>query len=78
MRLLDYLKTHDLDDAAFAEMLGYGATARAVRKWKYDETSPRIRALVRIQELTNGAVTPNDFLPPMSSPAPVQAMDAAE
>jgi transcriptional regulator with XRE-family HTH domain len=62
MKLLQYLKDRKLSDEEFAEMVGGSATARAVRKWKYGETSPRIPELVRVEEVTGGAVTARDFL----------------
>ena len=61
MKLLEYMKSNKLDDAAFAEKVQ--ATARAVSKWKYGETNPRIPELVRIEQVTEGAVRPVDFLP---------------
>lgn len=64
MKLLDYMKRQGLDDAAFAASLGADVTARAVKKWKYGETTPRLPEIVRISDVTNGAVTPNDFLSP--------------
>ncbi|MGJ0505634.1 MAG: helix-turn-helix domain-containing protein [Methylocystis sp.] len=69
MKLLDYLKENNLSDAAFAEHLGGGLSESAVRKWKYGERTPRLRDLVRIEEVTNGTVTPSDFLPQSERPA---------
>lgn len=80
MKLIEYLKTNCIGDEVFASMLGNGVTGRAVRKWRYGETNPRIPELVRIQEITNGAVTPNDFLPdaPGSRTPALEQRDAAE
>lgn len=63
MKLLAYMKAHDLNDEKFAEQCGGRVTALAVRKWKYGETNPRIPELVRIAEVTEGDVTAVDFLP---------------
>ena len=73
MKLLDYMKANNLDDATLAERIGPEVTARAVRKWKYGETAPRIPELVRIEEITGGVVAAADFLAeskPSNSPSP--------
>lgn len=62
MRLLAYMKSKNLDDAAMAERIGGGVTPRQVRKWKYGESLPRLPELVRITRATNGEVTAEDFL----------------
>lgn len=62
MKLLDYLKTRQISDEDFAALLGRKISARAVRKWKYGERTPRLPELIRIEELTSGAVAPGDFL----------------
>lgn len=61
--MLDYLKEHDIEDEAFAEQVGLETTGRAVRKWKYGETMPRLPTAVRIQEITDGKVTVADLIP---------------
>ena len=76
MKLLDYMKANSLDDAALAARVGPGVTARAVRKWKYGETAPRIPELVRLEEITGGIVTAVDFLPE-SPPSPSKDAGAA-
>lgn len=68
MKLLDYMKLNGLDDAAFADLVGGGATPLAVRKWKYRETNPRIPELARIEEVTRGDVRVRDFLPEKAEP----------
>jgi hypothetical protein len=69
MKLLDYMKSKQIDDEAFAALVGPTVTPRAVRKWKYGETCPRIPELVRIVKVTEGHVTSEDFLPPESEVA---------
>lgn len=61
MKLLEYLKVHDISDEQFAAQIG-GCSVSAVRKWKYGDRVPRLPELVRIEELTGGAVTARDFL----------------
>jgi transcriptional regulator with XRE-family HTH domain len=66
MRLLDYMKQRGLSDETFAALHG-DATPRAVKKWKYGETTPRLPDLLRIEDVTGGAVTARDFLPEPSA-----------
>lgn len=69
------MKKNELDDVAFAKMVK--ATRRAVSKWKYGETRPRIPELVRIEQMTNGEVRPVDFLTEgTTSPAPAPETQA--
>lgn len=63
MKLLDYLKLNGISDEAFAAEFHGQISSSGVRKWKYGERQPRLPELVRIEELTNGAVTARDFLP---------------
>ena len=67
MRLITYMKERGLDDEGFASLIG-STSARAVKKWKYGETVPRLPELVRIEAVTGGAVKPSDFLPAPASP----------
>ncbi len=66
MKLHDYLKDCGISDAEFGSLVE--ASEDAVRKWKYGQRMPRPQVLARIREVTNGAVTANDFLP---APEPV-------
>ena len=77
MKLLDYMKANALSDAAFASRIGNGVTPRAVKKWKYGETYPRLPEISRIEEITAGAVRSIDFLPPESAP-PASREEVAE
>jgi len=73
MKLLDYLKANGISDDAFASAVGT-VTASAVRKWKYRERTPRLDDVFKIERVTGGAVTLNDFL---DEPLPAEKGDAA-
>lgn len=74
MKLLDYLKINGLSDEDFAAKVGGGVTPRAVRKWKYGETNPRLPELIRIEDATSGDVTGRDFLTTKNiDPSPLPA-----
>jgi hypothetical protein len=60
MKLDEYLRTNNLDDEAFAALIG-DHSAHAVKKWRYGERTPRADAMRKIHEVTNGCVTPTDF-----------------
>ena len=75
MKLHAYMKLHKLDDATMAARLGCGPAA--VKKWKYGERIPRVPDALRIQTVTEGAVTPADFLPDAPA-APPEVSTAAE
>ena len=60
MKLLDYMKRERIDDEAMASLVGE-TTWRAVKKWKYGETTPPLEKLLRIQAVTGGEVAPSDF-----------------
>lgn len=72
MKLLDYLKLNDISDEAFAAEFNGEISASGVRKWKYGERNPRLPELVRIEEITNGAVTTRDFLSEQPASTPSQ------
>jgi len=59
MTLKEYLKTHNLKADEFAKSAGF--SSGGVLKWLSGERFPRSVALKKIYEVTNGAVTPNDF-----------------
>lgn len=75
MKLLNFLKLNDVSDEAFAASFDGEISASAVRKWKYGERNPRLPELVRIEEITKGAVTARDFLP--EQPAQSNLSEAA-
>jgi hypothetical protein len=60
MKLDEYLRTNNLDDEAFAAIMG-DHSAHAVKKWRYGERTPRADAMRKIQEVTGGQVGPADF-----------------
>lgn len=60
MRLIDYMRSENLDDAAMAERVG-GITAHGIRKLKYGERGPSIETAIRINEATAGSVGLNDW-----------------
>lgn len=62
MKLIDYMRSKSLKAEDFAEMVGSGTTARAVRKWMYGETRPRLEDVARIEVITDGAVKLADFI----------------
>lgn len=61
MRLSEYLEAHDLTTAKFATKVG-NVTSEAVRLWLVGKRIPRPEQMRRIAEVTDGKVTPNDFL----------------
>lgn len=66
-KLAAYLARTFTSDAAFAAQIG--ASMGAVRKWKRGERMPRPVHLTRIREVTGGAVTADDFVPPSEGAA---------
>lgn len=61
MKLAEYMRSSAISDEAFAALVG-DCTPHAVKKWFYEERVPRPEQMRRIFEVTNGAVTPNDFI----------------
>ena len=60
MRLIDYMRSENLDDAAMAALVG-GITEHGIRKLKYGERGPSIEVAIRIGEVTVGQVGLNDW-----------------
>ena len=60
MRLKTYLKINEIRVARFAESLS--VTKQAVYKWIEGSTFPRRNVLSKILKVTNGDVTPVDFM----------------
>ena len=60
MRLNSYLKYAGKTHKDFADELGLSVSA--IHKWLYGQRFPRKEHLKKIQELTNGEVTTNDFI----------------
>ena len=61
MDLRRYLNARDMPIAVFAEMLG--VSVQTVHRYLNAERLPRPDVMVRIAEVTGGAVKPNDFYP---------------
>lgn len=69
MRLIDWMHETKLTDGDVAEMVG-GVSSHAVKKWKYGERIPRRAELQRLADISEGKVSPNDFvLPPAAGGA---------
>lgn len=60
MLLKDYLRLERERPEDFASRVG--VTIHAVRKWCRRERMPRPATIKKIQQITKGAVTPNDWL----------------
>lgn len=59
MHLKKWLKSNRMTIAEFADQAGY--SSGAVAKWVQGERFPRIRAIKKIEEITDGSVTVQDF-----------------
>lgn len=79
MRLLDYMQQEGLSDAAFAERFNAALPADrhcslfAVKKWKYGERRPDPDGIIRIEDMTAGAVALRDWasiIEPVDNGAP--------
>jgi hypothetical protein len=62
MKLTQYLREKCLDDETFASLSSGAFSPEAVRKWRFGVRIPRPEQMRLIFELTQGAVTPNDFV----------------
>lgn len=60
MTLTQFLSSHGIADAAFAESIG--VSRQALHRYKRGERRPEWDVLERIVRVTEGAVTPNDFI----------------
>lgn len=63
MKLIDYMRTHSLDDEAMAALVG-GITSHGIRKLKYHERNPSLEVAIRIEAVTNGQVRALDLMKP--------------
>ena len=61
MTLHQYLSLRDLKPSAFAAEIGVPAST--ITRILSGERSPGLDLLTLIRDKTNGAVTPNDFIP---------------
>jgi len=60
MRFADWLIRTGTTDAAFA--VRAGKSRETVRRWKAGEREPDSEAMAQIFDLTDGQVTPNDWV----------------
>lgn len=60
MRIQTYIEHNHMSYAEFAKLIPVATTA--VYKWCHGQRVPRQAQMARLYEVTNGAVTPNDFL----------------
>ena len=76
MTLSDYLKQPDVTATGVARQIGVSHST--VLRWADGSIQPPMDRLRKLNEVTAGQVTPNDFLttPPLPTPAP-QPMEAA-
>jgi transcriptional regulator with XRE-family HTH domain len=68
MTLSDYLKLNGITEVEFAALIGRSQSA--VNRIKLGRRQPDWETLRRIAKATQGAVTPNDFLPKAVSSPP--------
>lgn len=61
MQLSEYLKAKGVSDEDFGQSIG--VTRQAVHRYKTFDRFPDRPVLAKILEVTDGEVTPNDFLP---------------
>lgn len=59
MKFSDYLKANRITAKDFAIRLG--VSVGAVLKWRYGTRVPRLPEMLRIEEITSGAVTARDW-----------------
>ena len=76
MKLSAYMEQNGLTPDAMAQRVG-DCSESAVRKWMYGERVPRADQLRRIFEVTEGAVSANDFVHADQTPSTPTA-EAAE
>ncbi|MFC5423241.1 helix-turn-helix domain-containing protein [Bosea eneae] len=60
MKLAEYLRTRDMKPAEFARIVG--THRQNVSRWMNGIAVPRPDDLRKILEVTDGKVTPNDFI----------------
>ena len=60
MTLLDWLNENKIGDAEFSDRIG--VTRQAVHRYKTGKRRPEWGILRKIEKVTDGVVTPSDFL----------------
>lgn len=61
MKLAEYMDANELTQPELAKRLSVSQSA--ISQWLSGARFPKPEMLSRIRDLTDGAVTPNDFLP---------------
>lgn len=59
MKLKQFLKTNNISAANFSNKIG--VPPATLRKWVQGERIPRKKEMLKLMQLTNGEVQPNDF-----------------
>ena len=72
MRLIDYMRAQNLDDAAMAQRVGE-ISEHGIKKLKYGERSPSIETAIRISGATGGSVGLSDWVKPRTAKASSRA-----
>lgn len=67
MTLPDYLTQSGLTASAFAALVGVNVST--VTRWARGERWPRPEQIIRVEQVTGGQVTAQDFLPPAAPAA---------
>ncbi len=70
MTLAEYLSKNEIRRDEFAHRIGVSEVS--VTRYANGRRTPRPESMRAIIEATNGAVTPNDFLPPVEQPEAAQ------
>lgn len=60
MKLHEYMAREGVSDGEFASLIG--KTRMAVFRYRTERRTPTPDVMAKIAEVTNGAVTPNDFV----------------
>lgn len=68
MKLHTYMSQKGLTDAAMAALVG-NTTSQAINRYRRGRRFPRPQVMIRIAEVTEGAVQPNDFFEADPDPA---------
>lgn len=63
MRMIDWMRSENLDDQQVAKLLG-NCSASAVKKWKYGERVPDAKRILQIESLSKGGISLTDWVKP--------------
>lgn len=75
MKLAAWLSERKISQAAFAEMIG--SSQSQVARFAADARIPNRPTMLRIVEVTDGAVGPNDFYDASADPTTTEPSEAA-